>query len=116
MSQRTRPTRWPDGPVISVVVAEDAIALCHCQTADGEAVTESIGALAGRPDMASLATRLKDLRPRTAIVALAIPPTQEDFDAGVSFGAVIGLLAAFGIQVEWASPPVRAMERGCALH
>lgn len=100
MSRERPALRWPDGCLISATVGEGAIALSHCQTADREAVTETIGALLGRPDLARLALRLRELQPRTALFGVAIQPAHEDYDAGISVGAVLGLISAMGIEIE----------------
>jgi hypothetical protein len=106
-----REPRWPDGGLISVIVATDVVALIHCKTLDGEAASESFGALSGRIDATGLAVRLKELRPRCAMLTIAGDPGADPFESGMALGTVAALVAALGIEVEHAAVETWAPDR-----
>lgn len=107
--------RWPDGPEISLGVAEDAICLTF-GTASGEVVTESYGGLYGRLDTPAIRTRLLDLKPSAALL-FCRPDPEMGFESSVLLGTVIGMLAAMGIPILHPElPPTTIAPAGIVLH
>lgn len=113
----TRSRRWPGGPLVAIAMMEDVIGLSHCQTGDGEAVTEAFGALNGRVDAYALADRLRQLRPSAAMVVPHATRDADQYEAGMLVGTIVALVTALGIGVEWSPlPPIVTTPAGVVVH
>ena len=109
--------RWPDGPLVAIVLLDDVIGLSHCRTVDGEAVTEAFGALHGRVDAFALADRLRQLQPSSAMVVPHGSRDADQYEQGMLVGSVVALVAALGIGMEWAPlPPAAVTRHGTVIH
>lgn len=107
--------RWPDGPVIGLAIASEAVGLTFGD-GTGAVKTETYGGLHGRLDAAALRDRLQTLKPSTAMLFVRVD-IDADFEAGVVFGTAVGMLAAMGIPIE--HPPLSATvtaPKGVVLH
>jgi hypothetical protein len=115
MRPKTHEPRWPNGPVIGLGIASDALCLTFGD-GTGAVKTESYGGLHGRLDAAALRDRLRQLQPSSAMLFFRLG-ADADFEAGVILGTAIGMLSAMGIPVEHPPlPPTVTATDGMALH
>ncbi|MGH1592247.1 hypothetical protein ACRBEV_32515 [Methylobacterium phyllosphaerae] len=84
--------------MIGLGIASDAICVTY-GIANGRVITETLGGLHGRLDVAALRTRLLNLRPSVALLCFR-PNPEMNFERDVLLGTVIGVIAALRVPLE----------------